>query len=226
MAPDTFTLRELPDGTATDKLSLDRIEMRLGNRLAGVTSGPWEVRIDTAEPRSNARMLGVLVRVDDAFRKNDAERIVVKPDAGPAFAVKRHVAALPVPDGPGTKAIDRIHAALHAKFDDEFLVRDMGICASKPGEHGFCNALDAGTDPGASVTVVRNRLEVMATFLREQGLLNDADPTKGLPVNGVIFLDKFWRTGMGRTWAPYDGVFHAIHIHTSGKPNFSGAGRI
>lgn len=220
---DKYTLRRLPDGEPTSEQSLDVIEMRLGGRLLA-TSAPWEVRVDLADPRQHQRMLGVLARVDAAFRDGKAERIVVRPEDGSTYAIKRRAAkpSVPVIDTPGTTAIDRIYTAVHAKFDAEFEVRDMGICVAKPGEHGHCNAWDGGTTVGASADVVHPRILKMATFLREQGLKHQEDPTTGLPVFGVIVLDKFWKRGMGRTWGKYTGTFHAIHFHVAGNPSFTG----
>lgn len=220
---DKFTLRQLPDGEPTGRLALDDVEMRLGTRLNSRTGGPFAVRVDGGAARQAARMLGVLNRVHDAFRDGKAERVVVNPAEGPSFALKRFEEPKedPIIDTPGTKKVDIIYTALHRRFDPEFLVRDMGICVNKPGEHGECNAADFGTDANLGVTETRRRLMRMAEWLREQGLRNDAGDG-GLPVFGIIVLDKFWKTGMGRTWGDYTGTFHAVHLHTNGKPSITG----
>jgi hypothetical protein len=62
----------------------------------------------------------------------------------------------------------------------------------------------------------------MAAFIREQGLLNDDDPTKGLAVNGVIVLESYWETGMPRTWRHYSGIPHVSHFHVSARPSITG----
>jgi hypothetical protein len=104
----------------------------------------------------------------------------------------------------------------------------MGICVDKPGEHGHCNACDQGwiydkDGKLLSSDQIHRRLKVMATKVREQGLLHqNTSGQRGLPVNGAIFMSSYWERGMGQTWRPYTGIAHVSHIHYSGWPSITG----
>ena len=219
----TYTIRRLSDGAEpTGRLVLDEAEIRLGAKLLEATGGPRNVIVDGKGKAPRSRLLSILEDVDVAFRESKAERVVVNSKQGPSYAVKVFEEQDQTIDTPGTKGIDLIYTAVHRKFDPKFTVRDMGICVDKPGEHGHCNAWDAGTNMDAPAPTQHARILEMAEYLREEGLKRDDGVQGALPVFGVIVLDKFWKTGMGRTWGVYTGTKHVSHFHVAARPSFTG----
>lgn len=166
----------------------------------------------------------VLLKVDQLLRKaNGPERVKIHPSRGPVQAIRQATVSLvPHINTPGTGEIDEIYSALHAEFGDQWLVRDMGICVDKDGEHGHCNAYDAGTNMNIPAEETWRRIQVMADFLRREGIKHALSRGRyGLPVYGIIVMDKFWRRGMSG-WARYDGMKHVSHLHVSGYPSRTG----
>jgi hypothetical protein len=150
-------------------------------------------------------------------------RLPEVPDEARFIIKKFQHDAMPIPDTDGTRGIDRIYGAVHAKFEDRWTVRDMGICVAKPGEHGHCNAWDGGTNTNIPAEETHRRILIMAKFIRAEGIAHqESGGTDGLPVNGVIVMDKYWERGMGQVWRPYDGIAHVSHFHVSAHPSITG----
>jgi hypothetical protein len=156
-------------------------------------------------------------------RENGPDRIIVRSAIGPDYAVRKFVRneTPPVPDGVGTAAIDKIHAAVIAFcLNKGWKVTELGICVNKPGEHGHCNAWDGGViyEGGSMLPAdeIHRRNIAVATFIRDEGLAGN------LPVNGVIVMSQYWEQGMGKTWRPYSGTPHVSHWHVSGWPSYTG----
>jgi hypothetical protein len=105
-------------------------------------------------------------------------------------------------------------------------VQELGICVNKPGEHGHCNAWDGGVsyENGKLLPAdeIHRRIQVVAEFLKQEGIKHrETGGGEGLPVLGVIVMQKFWRrSDNDNEWHVYEGVAHVSHWHVSGFPGF------
>lgn len=228
---DRWTLRNIDTATnPTAPRSLALTATKLQARLMATAVGkPVRLEYDgeVHQPRS---AWGAGIRAEQLMRQaNPPDRIIARTERGPDYAVKlvRHAPA--VPDGPGTDPLDQIVAAARAECARRgWPYIDMGICVDKPGEHGFCNAIDARFG-GQSVEEIHFRLEAIALWTMEQGKDWHADRARGvpekdrrgLPVNGTIWLSYYWEEGNTGP-RPFSGTAHVFHIHTSAWPSFTG----
>lgn len=214
-----YTLRRLdtvgnPSKARGLPLTLSKLVLKLANWV-----GPYRARDNKNRSGERPSVLG-LRKLVKRFLTTGATRVVVGTGGRASFAVKQvEVPAPPPPDGPGTPAIDAIRHYVRTKYPE---VRDMGICANKPGEHGHCNAWDGGAPLGWSAEKIWAFIETIADDLKRQGQLHDrTGGAEGLPVNGVIVQDRYWETG-NSTWRGYTGTKHVSHFHVSGKPSITG----
>ena len=220
-----YTLRRVEEGTQpAPSRSLGDALTELEAQLELATVGPHQLKYDN---RLHVKVDDVAQLLDRIRARFEAEsgpsRIVVVSAAGPSFAMVELEVKPFAPTGSHSGPVDLIYAAVHARFDPQFEVRDMGICVDKPGEHGRCNAWDGGTTQGAPAAVIWERIELMAAWIRQQGIRHDeTNGVEGLPVNGVIVQDRYWETGRGREWHDYSGTKHVSHFHVSGKPSLTG----
>ena len=131
------------------------------------------------------------------------------------------------PNGPGTDAIDEIHGATMAFCQSKgWRVNELGICVNKPGQHKYCNAWDGGCsfdNQGHLLPSdeIHRRILAVGEFLKSEGIKYRITGGKeGLPVLGVIVMDKFWEASKNDSiWHPYSGVAHVSHWHVSGIPS-------
>lgn len=225
----SFTLRNIDTATdPTQPRSLARTLSRLGVCLERHTAAPHRLEYEGDIYRERTTW-ETLRRVNRLLRLTDGpDRIIVHSCKGPGYAVRKHVVRVPpAPDGPGTRPIDLIHAAVGAECARRgWDVRDMGICVDKPGEHGACNAYDFGCthQDGKLLPAdeIHRRITAMGRWLMYEGLAHDASRGQhGLPVNGAIWLRSYFESGNDGP-RPYTGTAHVSHVHVSGKPSVTG----
>ena len=220
-----YTLRRVEEGVQpTPALSLDETLTELGAQLALATTGPRRLKYHDQLHVSVDDVTRLLDKIRRRFEADGGpNRLVVVSATGPSFALVEQEVKPFAPTGSHSGPIDIIYEAVHARFDAQFEVRDMGICVDKPGEHGRCNAWDGGTTQGVPAYVTWERIERMAAWIRLQGIQHDeTNGLEGLPVNGVIVQDQYWESDRGREWRPYSGTKHVSHFHVSGKPSLTG----
>lgn len=120
-------------------------------------------------------------------------------------------------DTPGTPGIDLIWAYVFDEFDDKYGIVNLGICATKPGQHGKCNAWDPGVSKPKSADAIHAAVRDIAKGIRDNA------NTRGweLPVNGIIVMTQWCeRSGDWMSpWYPYHGVPHVSHVHVSAWPS-------
>lgn len=220
-----YTLRRVEEGTQpTPALSLEDTLTELAAQLALETTGPRRLKYDERLHVSVEDVPRLLDKIRARFEAaSGPDRLVVVSATGPSFAMVELEVKAFAPTGSHSGPVDLIYGAVHARFDPQFEVRDMGICVDKPGEHGRCNAWDGGTTQGVPATVTWERIELMAAWIRQQGIRHDeTNGLEGLPVNGVIVQDRYWESDRGREWRAYSGTKHVSHFHVSGKPSLTG----
>lgn len=223
--PDRFTYRLLPNGRQSAK----KLWATAGSRVAAHLFGKGPVRLEYDGEKYDKRLSvpEAMVRVRSLLKRKVTDRVVMHPSKGRAVALRRwHVEKkVPLPEIDATLSLRKIYGAVNAKFKPMWEVRNMGIGVDKPGEHGTNppNAWDIGTSPGVPAPVTWARIEAYAKYLRAQGIAHKVSGGRlGLPVNGVIYQDRFWQRGMGLTWAHYSGTRHVSHVHVSGYPSKTG----
>lgn len=203
---------------------------KLFARLKATTKPTHRLVYDDEWHRKWDHTWGAARRVGELFRSQPKlDRVVVVSDRGPKWAVKR--VPVPVeraPDGPGTRGIDIIHAATLEECKRRgWRVTELGICVNKPGEHGHCNAWDGGclrdgNGRMLSADTIHFRIQSIAEWLMTQGKLYQATSgDRGLPVNGVIVMSKYWERG-NSGWSFYPGTPHVTHWHVSAYPSITG----
>lgn len=218
MAKYTFRRKDTAQDPSKER-ALPLTLVRVTTRVAAF-NGPYIVRDDKNRSVERPTVSGVRKAVSH-FIKTGAKSVMIRTAGVASFLVKE----VPEPDWspiptPGTAPIDKIYGYVHGKYPN---VRDMGICVNKPGEHGHCNAWDGGAPiAGWSSNQIHAFIETIAEDLKRQGQLHDqTHGAEGLPVNGVIVMERYWETG-NSTWRPYTGVAHVSHFHVSGKPSITG----
>lgn len=229
-----YTLRNIDTaGDPTGQRSLATTMLKLNRRLKRNTQGPWRLEYGGEMHALRPSRFDTVRRVDRLMRQDKGpDRIIVHAAQGPRYAVKEYPQTVtPPPDGPGTRGIDVIHAAVHTKFgrgsEYDWRIAELGICVDKPGEHGACNAWDGGVlrdENGNPLPAdeVHRRITVVANWLQAQGKLHiSTNGREGLPVNGVIWLQSYWERG-NEGARPYGGTFHATHWHVSAHPSVTG----
>lgn len=122
---------------------------------------------------------------------------------------------VPFPDG--VDSIDTIVGAVYEKFNDKYGITNLGICASKVGEHHECNAWDIGVSKPQTADAIHAAILEIANFLRVE-MLKAMQGEQGLPVNGVIVMEQIC-SREDTNWHYYSGVAHVSHVHVSGWPN-------
>lgn len=224
----TYTLRKLTEGTepTTPRTALWTI-LKLRFKLRNLTTGPWHLVIDGEPGPRHGRIYKLEAQLRSVMTAVD-RRIVVRSGKGPDFLIKRIPPKFVVVNTAGTRGIDIIHAAVTAYCRKQnWDVRELGICADKPGEHGYCNAWDAGcTNDGPRYlpsAEIHRRITIVASYLRDEGVRYAETAGRfGLPVNGVIVMSQYWERGMGQSWRYYSGTPHVSHWHVSAHPSFTG----
>lgn len=218
-----YTYRIMPGGDQSPK----RMWSIVGPRVARHLFGRGPVTLEYGGERFSRRhsVPDALARTKQILQQRGGhDRVILRPAKGRAIAVRKFEVEKkpPLPNIYATVPLLRIIAAVNNKFDN---VRSMGIAANKPGEHGVNppNAWDVGTDPNVPATVTWARIEAYAKYLRAQGIAHQVSGGRlGLPVNGVIYQQRYWQRGMGLTWAFYSGTPHVSHVHVSGHPSKTG----
>lgn len=139
------------------------------------------------------------------------------PDSGPIFRVRKMAETEEIIDTTGTDAIDEIWTAVFKRFDFEYGIVNLGICANKPGEHSKCNAVDIGVSKPKDSDAIHTAILDIAEFLRGE-MIKDTQGEPGLPVNGIIVMEQVCSRSESY-WHYYSGVAHVSHVHVSGWPN-------
>lgn len=227
-----YTLRRIDELTEPTKpRGLVVTLARLLRRLRANATAPDRLEYDGQVHRSWGSHIEAVRRLRLLMRRpNGPERVIVRTEIGPDFAVRKFEvhpeSPAPTPDGPGTPQVDQIHAAVLAYCAERgWNVTELGICVDKPGEHGYCNAWDGGVIYEAGKLLpsdeIHRRIVNVATFIRSEGI-KFQNGNGGLPVNGVIVMSQYWEHGMGETWRQYSGTPHVTHWHVSGYPSKTG----
>jgi hypothetical protein len=148
------------------------------------------------------------------------DKITIFPDTGPFNWTVRAANYDPLPDSftAGVNSIDAIASAVYTQFNDKYGITNLGICVSKPGEHGACNAIDIGVSKPKSADAIHSAILEIGNFLRIKMLSDMQGEPNGLPVNGVIVMEQVC-SREDTSWHYYSGIAHVSHVHVSGWPN-------
>ena len=119
----------------------------------------------------------------------------------------------------GDKPVDRLVKKTYEKFNDQYGLVNLGICASKAGQHSLCRAVDIGVSKPTNSDDIHEAILDIGNYHR-QGMLRDMQgEPNGLPVNGVIVMYQVCSREGGTYWHSYGGTGHMAHTHTSVWPN-------
>lgn len=124
----------------------------------------------------------------------------------------------PVADTPGTDPIDQIVGWVWQEYAELYGVYDLGICASKPGQHYRCNAWDGGVGKPQSADAIHSGILDVANGLRARMLLDLQGEPGGLPILGIIVMEQVCSRDQPY-WTRYYGTPHVSHWHVSGYPS-------
>lgn len=175
------------------------------------------------EPYGPDRKLNFVVQRLPALFKTEhvGVPIVVAVDRpnGPEFAFRRVQKSLQPTQTDGTPGIDMIWSAVFHEFDAKYGIVNLGICASKPGEHGVCNAWDIGVSKPQTAEAIHAAILDIGNWLRARMLeAMNLGEGPGLPINGIIVMYQ-WCSREQTLWQSYGGVPHVSHVHVSAWPN-------